>query len=98
MLEGQGRARTEGQGPLRVTVLVRARCPTCDRMEEAVRAVCGEAAVGWERVDVDAPDTDPDLRGEYADVVLVTLVDGREHASWTVDADALRAALSAHPG
>ncbi len=87
----------EGQGEARVTVLVRARCPTCDRMEATVRKVCAETAVGWERVDVDAPDTDPDLRGEYADVVPVTLVDGRDHASWTVDPAALRAALTIRP-
>ena len=79
----------------RVTVLVRARCPTCDRMERTVRAVCEETATAWESVDVDAPGTDPELRGEYGDVVPVTLVDGREHASWSVDPEALRAALAA---
>ena len=82
-------------GQPRVTVLVRPRCPTCDRMEQTVRAVCAETSTAWEVVDVDAPDADPDLRGEYGDTVPVTLVDGREHASWSVDPEALRAALAA---
>ena len=79
----------------RVTVLVRARCPTCDRMVEVVRRVCADAAAAWVVVDVDAPDTDPDLRGEFADVVPVTLIDGREIASHTLGERVLRAALDA---
>ena len=80
--------------PPRVRVLVRSCCPTCDRMVETVRRVCTETGTGWETVDVDAPGTDPDLRGEYADVVPVTLLDGREHASWSLDPVALRTALA----
>lgn len=79
--------------PVRVTVLVRAQCRTCDRMEDVVRQVCTELGVGWERVDID--DADPELRGEYGDVIPVTLVDGAEHASWSVDPRALRTALAA---
>lgn len=79
--------------PVRVTVLVRKRCRTCDRMEDVVRHVCAEVGVGWERVDID--DADPELRGEFGDVVPVTLVDGEEHASWSIDPGALRTALSA---
>ena len=86
---------TDGVTEPRVQVLVRARCPTCDRMEAAVAAVCDELGVAWRRVDVDDAATDPELRHEYGDVVPVTLVDGREHASWSVDRAALRAALAA---
>ena len=81
--------------PVRVTVLARAQCSTCDRMEDVVRRVCAEAGVGWERVDIDAADGDPELRGEYGDRIPVTLVDGEEHASWRVDPGALRTALAA---
>ncbi|NMO91852.1 glutaredoxin family protein [Actinomycetospora sp. TBRC 11914] len=75
-----------------MTVLVRAQCRTCDRMEDVVRAVCAELGVGWERVDI--ADADAELRGEFGDIVPVTLVDGEEHASWSVDPGALRTALS----
>jgi glutaredoxin-like protein DUF836 len=77
--------------PVRVTVLVRARCTTCDRMEDVVRQVCADAGVGWERVDIDTADAE--LRGEFGDRIPVTLVDGEEHATWRVDPDALRTAL-----
>ena len=79
--------------PVRVTVLVRAQCRTCDRMEDVVRRVCAELGVGWERVDID--DADAELRGEFGDIIPVTLVDGEEHASWSVDPGALRTALAA---
>ena len=78
----------------RVTVLVRAGCTACERMEAVVRDVCAESATAWAAIDVDAPDADPELRGEYGDIVPVTLVDGVEHAASRVDPDALRAALT----
>lgn len=89
-----GLGRSRRVAPPRVTVVVRSHCPTCDRMEDVVRRICAETGTAWSSVDVDAPGTDPDLRGEFADVVPVTLVDGREHASWSVDPAALRAALA----
>ncbi|MCD2192677.1 glutaredoxin family protein [Actinomycetospora endophytica] len=76
-----------------MTVLVRAQCTTCDRMEDVVREVCAEVGVGWERVDIDHADAD--LRGEFGDRIPVTLVDGEEHATWRVEAAALRTALQA---
>lgn len=81
-----------GSGP-RVTVLVRANCPTCVRMEQAVREVCEPAGIRWAVVDVDAPGADPEVRAEYADVVPVTLVDGREVASWSLSPAVLAEAL-----
>jgi hypothetical protein len=83
----------ERELPVRVTVLVRAQCTTCDRMEDVVRQVCADAGVGWERVDIDAADAE--TRGEFSDRIPVTLVDGEEHASWRVEPAALRTALSA---
>jgi hypothetical protein len=84
---------SERELPVRVTVLVRAQCTTCDRMEDVVREVCADAGVGWERVDIDAADAE--VRGEFSDRIPVTLVDGVEHASWRVEPAALRTALSA---
>lgn len=86
-------AGVEGVPGSRVTVLVRANCPTCVRMEQVVREVCERAGERWVVVDVDAPDADPELRAEYSDVLPVTLVDGREVGSWSVPPDVLAAAL-----
>ncbi|GLZ50946.1 thioredoxin family protein [Actinomycetospora sp. NBRC 106378] len=80
--------------PVRVTVLVRADCRTCDRMALVVRAVCEQVGEDWETVDVDAPAADPELRGEFGDRVPVVLVDGEELASWRVEPDDLRRALA----
>ena len=72
-------------GEARVVLLTRAQCPTCVRMEDVVRRVCDEVGQRWTVVDVAAPGADPELRAEYADVVPVTLVDGREIASWSLE-------------
>lgn len=87
-----GFARSKG---IRVTVLVRANCPTCVRMEDVVREVCARAGEEWKTVDVDAPDADPEWRAEYSDVVPVTLVDGHEVASWSLSPAVLADALGA---
>lgn len=79
--------------PLRVVVLVRAQCTTCDHMEAAVGEVCAQVGVGWARLDIDQ--ADPELRAEFGDRIPVTLVDGEEHASWRVEPGALRTALAA---
>ncbi len=85
-----------GESPdtVRVTVLVRADCRTCDRMALVVRAVCEEVGEDWETVDVDTSGADPELRGEFGDRVPVVLVDGEELASWRVEPDDLRRALT----
>lgn len=84
----------ESSDTVRVTVLVRADCRTCDRMGLVVRAVCEEVGEDWETVDVDAATSDPELRGEFGDRVPVVLVDGEELASWRVEPDDLRRALA----
>lgn len=87
--DGEG----DGGRRVRVTVLVRANCPTCVRMEDVVREVCAQAGEEWAAVDLDAPDADPEWRAEYSDVVPVTLVDGREVASHTLSPVVLTDAL-----
>jgi hypothetical protein len=77
----------------RITVLVRARCHLCDEALTVVRAV----AVRFdERVDVIDIDTagDPDLLDRYTEQVPVTLIDGKVHDFWRVDADRLTAVLT----
>ncbi|TDQ46703.1 glutaredoxin-like protein DUF836 [Actinomycetospora succinea] len=81
-----------GDDPVRVVVLVRADCRTCDRMEGVVREICGRAGEEHTVVDVDGPDTDPEWRAEYGDRIPVTLVDGVEIGSWRLEpADLVRA-------
>jgi hypothetical protein len=58
--------------------------------EPLVRAAATAAGVPFERRDVDAS---PDDVAAYSEKVPVVLLDGREHAYWTVDEKALRKAL-----
>lgn len=79
-------------GPVRVVVLVRADCRTCDRMEGVVREICGRVGEEHAVIDVDAAGTDPEWRAEYGDRIPVVLVDGDEVASWRLEpADLVRA-------
>jgi hypothetical protein len=90
----------DGDGPVRVVVLVRADCRTCDRMEGVVREICGRVGEEHAVLDVDDPATDPEWRAEYGDRIPVTLVDGVEVGSWRLEPDDLVRALreTEHPG
>lgn len=92
--------RTDGvetngdEDTVRVVVLVRADCRTCDRMEDVVREMCLRAGEEYRRVDVDAPDADPEWRAEYSDAIPVVLVDDVEIGSWRVEPADLARALA----
>ncbi len=75
----------------RVRLLSRPGCHLCDDARAVVAAVCAELGVGWDEVDIT---TDPVLLEEYLEQIPVTLVDGRQHDFWRVDAARLRAALA----
>jgi glutaredoxin len=76
-------------GP-RVTLYGRVGCHLCDDARAVIEAVCAELGESYAEVDVD---DHPELLDRYADEIPVTLVDGRQHDFWRVDADRLRAAL-----
>jgi len=76
--------------PRHVTLLTRKDCHLCDRARAAVTQASAAAGASWSEQDVD---TDPEMRAEYGDLVPVVLVDGVEHAHFTVDQRRLRAAL-----
>jgi glutaredoxin len=78
------------QRPQLVTFVTRAGCPLCDVAEPVVRTAAEEAGVTFELRDVDASPAD---RAAWSDKVPVVLLDGREHAYWSVDDKALRRAL-----
>ena len=73
-----------------MTFVTRAGCHLCEVAEPIVRAAALDAGVAVEVRDVDALAAD---RAAWSDKVPVVLLDGREHAYWTVDATALRKAL-----
>lgn len=77
-----------------VTVYTREGCHLCDDAIETVEHVAAAVArpVEIETVDVD---TDPDLRERYGERVPYVTVDGRPQFKYRVDADDLRATLTA---
>jgi len=85
-------------GPLppsdaRVVVLTRAGCHLCELAEREVAAVAGSERVSVQLVDLDG--CEPSVRAAWTDHVPVTVVDGTVISIWAVDADKVRAALSA---
>jgi glutaredoxin len=76
----------------RVTLYSRPGCHLCDDARAVIEAVCAELGEAYEEVDIT---TDDDLEDRYRDEIPVTLVDGRQHDFWRVDAARLRAALGA---
>lgn len=76
---------------MRVRLLTRVGCHLCDDAAEVLARVCAETGTGWDTVDVDSDD---ELRVEYGDQVPVVLLDGREHDSFRVDEERLRADLA----
>ena len=71
-------------------LLTRTGCTLCAAAEPVVARAAADAGVPLEVRDVDA---DPADRAAYTDKVPVVLLDGVEHAYWTVDEKVLRRAL-----
>jgi glutaredoxin len=76
---------------VRVRLLTRQGCHLCEEAAAVLARVCAESGTGWDSLDVD---TDDELRAEYGDQVPVVLLDGREHDSFRVDEERLRADLA----
>ncbi|HEX2857642.1 MAG TPA: glutaredoxin family protein [Propionibacteriaceae bacterium] len=76
-----------------MVVLTRAGCHLCELAEREVAAVADSERVSVQFVDLDA--SEPHVRAAWTDHVPVTVVDGTVVAIWAVDADKVRAALSA---
>ena len=75
----------------RVLLYSKPGCHLCDDAREVVTAVCAELDVAWGEVDITSDD---DLTARYGEQIPVTLVDGRQHDFWRVDAGRLRAGLT----
>jgi glutaredoxin len=75
-----------------VTVYTRDGCHLCADGIALASRIAADTGSGFATVDVDA---DPEDQAEYGDLVPVIMVDGVLHGYYHVDADRLRAALTA---
>jgi glutaredoxin len=80
--------------PPRVVFYTRPGCHLCDDARTVVEAVCEELGESFDEVDIT---TSEDLLRRFGEEIPVTFVDGAQHDFWRVDADRLRAALTADP-
>ncbi|MBC7373124.1 MAG: glutaredoxin family protein [Frankiales bacterium] len=76
--------------PSSVVLVTRQGCTLCAAAEPLVARAALAAGVPLEVRDVDA---DPVDRERWTDKVPVVLLDGVEHAYWTIDEQVLRRAL-----
>ncbi|MDT0214122.1 glutaredoxin family protein [Rothia sp. ARF10] len=87
-------ASAPGEGAPRVTLIGKPGCHLCDDARAVIETVTAELGESFvERSVLD----EPELMARYAEEIPVTLVDGRQHDFWRVDADRLRAALARPP-
>ena len=75
-----------------VTLMTRATCGSCARVEAQIRPIAERFGADVEVVDVDAGDGAEAV--EFGDRVPVVLVDGEEIACWEIDDEDLVDALS----
>ena len=75
----------------RITFYTRPGCHLCDDARAVIERVCAELGEAYDEVSIL---DDPALLERYGEEIPVTLVDGRQHDFFRVDADRLRAALS----
>jgi len=75
-----------------VTLIGKPDCHLCEQARHVIEQVCHELGESFvERSILD----DPELADLYWERIPVTLVDGRPHDFWRVDAQRLRNALTA---
>lgn len=74
----------------RVVLVGKPGCHLCDVARQIVEIVCAETDEPFDEVNIW---DDPGSADQYADLVPVVLVDGREIARFRIQPDALRAAL-----
>ena len=78
----------------RVTLYSKPGCHLCDDARAVVEGVCQELGESFDEVDITAGPDASALTRAYGEEIPVTLVDGRQHDFWRVDAGRLRAALT----
>lgn len=86
---------TDAEGnplPVHVELFGRQGCHLCDEARGVVERVVAEEGAVLVEHDIDA---DEALRAKYSEYVPVVVVDGRQHATWRVDARLLARAIRA---
>ncbi len=78
----------------RLTLLSKPGCHLCDEARPILARVSAEYGLALEERDITA---DPADYARWADWIPVTLIDGVEHAVFSVDEGRLRAALASVP-
>jgi glutaredoxin len=78
----------------RVTLYSKPGCHLCDDARAVVEQVCTELGESYDEVDITAGPDARRLTAAYGEEIPVTLVDGKQHDFWRVDAERLRRALS----
>ena len=79
----------------RVVLIGKPECHLCADARAIIEKVCTELDVEWSELSIL---DDPALASKYFELIPVTLVDGKPHDQWRVNADRLRSALLASPG
>jgi hypothetical protein len=87
--------KRSGGAPVTVTLVGKPGCHLCDDARATILAVAAEAGADVEELDITAEDFAPALKAEYWEQIPVTLVNGKRHDFWRVDADRLRKAIAA---
>lgn len=79
-----------------LTLIGKPGCHLCDEARDAVTAVIAElgvaASIVWEERSIL---DEPELHARYWDEIPVVQINGAVHTIWRVDAERLRAALTA---
>jgi len=87
--------KRSGDNPVTVTLVGKPGCHLCDDARGVVEKAAAETGVAVEEWDITAADFDPALKEKYWEQIPVTLVNGKQHDFWRVDADRLRKAIAA---
>jgi len=75
----------------RITLVGKPGCHLCDVVRTVIEQVCAETGESFTEASIY---DDLGLADLYWEQIPVTLVDGEQVAHWTLEADALRAALA----
>lgn len=78
------------QAEPRVLLIGKPACHLCDEAREVISVVCARLGIDWAEVSIF---DDPALYDEYWERIPVTMVDGRIHEIWRVEAAGLERAL-----
>ena len=79
-----------GRGDHEVLLLSKPGCHLCDAAREVIDRVCGDLEVPWREQSILEEE---DLKRRFAEMIPVTLIDGRQHDYFRVDERRLRKAL-----